>query len=217
MFFAQEPLWESQMSTHTTALSNLGDALMTHGFKAKVASLNKCEFCNIPSMISGDMTPNSLKYGSPMIFIYDLDLGRQGLSMESGLTFWTFFKYFSIVDKSRSLMGLFVVMMIPLMLNQMKSMKVSDLEFFRHLLMLEMWMWAELMINLALVLVIGIMTSLLDCPFVVMFILGFFEPPLLFFAFNIFPTSSADKEGNTSFTQITSSMLVEIFALEACA
>ena len=97
----------------------------------------------------------------------------------------------------------------------MKSAKVSDLEFFRHLLMLEVCMWAELTINSALVLVIGIMTSLLDCPFIIMLILGFFEPPLLFFAFNIFPTSSADKEGNASFTRITSSMLVEIFALEA--
>ena len=77
-------------------------------------------------------------------------------------------------------------------------------------------MCAELTINSALVLVIGIMTSLLDCPFVVMLILGFLKPPLLFFAFNIFSTSSADKEGNASFTQITSSMFDEIFALEAC-
>ena len=76
MFFVQELLWESQMSTHTTALSDLGDALMTCGFEAKVVSLNKCEFLSIPSMISGDMTPNSLEYGSPMIFIYDLHLGR---------------------------------------------------------------------------------------------------------------------------------------------
>ena len=76
MFFAQEPLWESQMSTHTTALSDLGDALMTHGFEAKVVSLKRCESFKTPLIISGDMTPNSLKYGSPMIFMYDLDLGR---------------------------------------------------------------------------------------------------------------------------------------------
>ena len=87
MFFVQEPLWESQMSTQTTALSDLGDALMMRGFKAKVASLNKCKFLITPSMISGNMTSNLLKYGSPMIFIYNLDLGRQGLSMESGLMF----------------------------------------------------------------------------------------------------------------------------------
>ena len=78
-------------------------------------------------------------------------------------------------------------------------------------------MCAELTINSALVLVIEIMTSLLDCPFVIMLILGFLEPPLLFFAFNIFPTLSADKEGNASFTQITSSMFDEMFALEDCA
>ena len=87
MFFAQEPLWKSQMSTYTTALSDLGDALMTHGFEAKVVSLKRCESFETPSIISGDMTSNSLEYGSPIIFIYDLDLERQGLSMESELTF----------------------------------------------------------------------------------------------------------------------------------
>ena len=64
------------MSTHTTALSDLGDALMTHGFEAKVAFLKRCESFKTPSIISGNMTPNLLEYGSPMIFIYDLDLGR---------------------------------------------------------------------------------------------------------------------------------------------
>ena len=152
-----------------------------------------------------------------MIFIYDLNLGRQGLSMESRLMFCMFFKYFSIVDKLRSLVGEFVVIMIPLTLTQMKSVRMFDLEFFKHLLMLEMCVCAELMINSALDLVIGIMTSLLDCPLVVILILGFFVPLLLFFAFNIFPTSSADKEGNASLTQMTSLMLNEFLGLEACA
>ena len=78
-------------------------------------------------------------------------------------------------------------------------------------------MWAELTINSALALVMGIMTSLLDCSLVVMLILDFFISPLLFFTFNIFPTSSADKAGNASFTQITSSMFVDLMTLEACA
>ena len=47
------------------------------------------------------------------------------------------FKYFSIVDKLRLLVGLFVVMMIPLTLKRMKSAKMFDLEFFKHLLMLD--------------------------------------------------------------------------------
>ena len=138
MFFMQEPLWESQMSTHTTALSDLGDALITRGFEAKVTSLKRCESFKTPSIISGDKTSNLLEYRSPVIFIYNLNLGRRGLSMESRLMFWTLFKYFLIVDKSRSLAGLLVVMMIPLMLNQIKSAKMFDLEFFKHLLMLEM-------------------------------------------------------------------------------
>ena len=140
MFFTQEPLWKSQISTHTTALSDLGDTLIMCGFEANVVSLKRYESFKTPSIISGVITPNLLEYGSPTIFMYDLDLGRWGLSMKSRLIFWTFFKYFSIVDKSRSLAGLFVVMMILLTLNQMKSVKVSDLEFFRHLLTLETWM-----------------------------------------------------------------------------
>ena len=88
-------------------------------------------------MRSGVITPNLLEYKSPMIFIYDLDLERRELSIESGLIFLMFFKYFSIVDKSRLLAGLVVVIMIPLALIQMKSTMMSDLEFFRQLLTLE--------------------------------------------------------------------------------
>ena len=88
-------------------------------------------------MRSGVITPNLLEYKSPMIFIYDLDLERRELSIESGLIFLMFFKYFSIVDKSRLLAGLVVVIIIPLALIQMKSTMMSDLEFFRQLLTLE--------------------------------------------------------------------------------
>jgi len=70
------------MSTHTTALLDLGDALMMQGFEANIVSLKRCESFKTPSIISEVMTPNLLKYKSPMIFIYDLDLGRRGLSME---------------------------------------------------------------------------------------------------------------------------------------
>ena len=73
-----------------------------------------------------------------MIFIYDLDFGRRGLSIESGLTFCIFLRYFLNVDKLRLFAGLLVVMMIPLFVLQMKSAIMSDLEFFRHLLTLAM-------------------------------------------------------------------------------
>ena len=144
MFFAQELLWKSQMLTYTTALLDLGDALMTWGFEANIASLKRYESFKISLMRSGVITPNLLEYKSPMIFIYDLDLERRELSIESGLIFLMFFKYFSIVDKSRLLASLVVVIMIPLALIQMKSTMMSDLEFFRQLLTLEIWMWAEL-------------------------------------------------------------------------
>ena len=87
MFFAQELLWESQMSTHTTVLSDLDDALMTQGFKANIVFLKRCESFKTPSIISGVMTSNSFKYESPTIFIYDLNLGRRELLMESGFIF----------------------------------------------------------------------------------------------------------------------------------
>ena len=60
------------------------------------------------------------------------------------------------------------------------------------------------------------MTSFLDSPLVIILILGFLLPTPLFFAFNIFPTSSANKEGNTSLTHKTSSMLDKIVDFEAC-
>ena len=60
------------------------------------------------------------------------------------------------------------------------------------------------------------MTSFLDSPLVVILILGFLLPLLLFFTFNIFPTLSADKEGNASLTCKTSSILHKMFDFEAC-
>ncbi len=62
------------MSTHTTALSDLGDALMTQGFEANTASLKRCKSFKTPLMRSEVITPNSLEHGSPTIFIYNLDL-----------------------------------------------------------------------------------------------------------------------------------------------
>ena len=52
------------------------------------------------------------------------------------MMFCTFFKYFLIVDKLRSLTGLFIVMMIPLVLKRIKSATMFELEFFKHLLTL---------------------------------------------------------------------------------
>ena len=137
MFFAKELLWESQISTQTTTISDLGDALMIYSFEASTTFLNKCVSLRTPSIYSGVMTPYSILYGSPTIFIYDLDLGRCGPSIKSKLILSMFFKNFSIVDKSRVFASLFIVIMIPLLVIQMKSVTISDFEFFRHLLTLE--------------------------------------------------------------------------------
>ena len=72
------------------------------------------------------------------------------------------------------------------------------------------------MINSAFNFTIEIITCFLDGPLVVILTLGFFFLSLLFFAFIIFPTSSANKDGNASLIHKTSSMFDEIFILEAC-
>ena len=84
------------------------------------------------------MTPCLILYGSPMIFIYNLDLGRCRLSIESELILLMFLRNFSIVDKSRLSASLFVVMTILLLVIQIKSATMFDLEFFKHLLTLVM-------------------------------------------------------------------------------
>jgi len=50
MFFTKELLWESQISTQTTAILDLGDALMIHGFEANMTSLNKYISLRTPSI-----------------------------------------------------------------------------------------------------------------------------------------------------------------------
>ena len=72
------------------------------------------------------------------------------------------------------------------------------------------------MINSAFDLAIEIITSFLDDPLVIILILGFLLSTPLFFAFNIFSTSSANKKENAFLTHKTSSMLDKIFDFEAC-
>ena len=71
------------------------------------------------------------------------------------------------------------------------------------------------MISSAICLAIGMMTSFLDGPLVIMLILGFLLSPLLFLIFNTFPTSSADRAGNASLTHTMSSMRDRL-DFEAC-
>ena len=85
---------------------------------------------------------------------------------------------------------------------------MSDLENFKHLLTLEI-------INSAFVFAIEIMISFLNSSLVIILILGFLLPSPLFFTFNIFPTSLAEKEGNASLTHKTSSILHEMFDFKA--
>ena len=127
-----------------------------------------------------------------------------------------FFKKFSILESSDSLAGQFVVMITPLLDKRMKSVMTSELEFFKCSLMLAIILCADLVINSALGFVIGMMTSFLDGPLVVIFNLGFFLPSLPFLTFKILLTSSADKDGKASFTRRMSSTL-EVLDLEACA
>ena len=59
-----------------------------------------------------------------------------------------FLIYFSIVDKLEVFASLFIVMMTPLFVIQMKSAIMSDFVSFRHLLILAMCKLTEFTINL---------------------------------------------------------------------
>jgi len=85
-----------------------------------------------------------------------------------------FFMYFLMINKSDLLAGLFVVIM---------STMISDLAFFKHLLMLVILELAKLIINSVFNLAMGIIICFLNGPLVVMLILGFFCLSLLFVTF----------------------------------
>ena len=151
-----------------------------------------------------------------MIFRYDLDFERRGQSMLSKFILLMFFTYFLMIDKSDMLAGLFVVMMTPSFVRQMKSAMMTDLVFFRYLLMLVMLELADLLTNLAFDLAMKIIICFLNGPLVVMLILGFFRPSLPFVTLIILPISFTDNLENMSLMQRTSSTLGEMLVFEAC-
>ena len=107
--------------------------------------------------------------------------------------------------------------MITLLLDkQMKLVMTSELEFFKCSLMLAIILCTDLVINSALDFVIGMMTSFLDGPLVIIFNLGFFLPLLPFLTFKILLTSLANKDRKASFTR-RMLLTFEVLDLEACA
>ena len=113
MFFAEELLWESQILTQTIAILDLGEALIIHGFKANNTSLKRWISLRTPLMKSGVMISLPIEYRSPIIFKYDLDLGKRELSIKYKEILLIFLIYFLIVVKSEGLAGLLIVMLIP--------------------------------------------------------------------------------------------------------
>ena len=138
MFLASEPLWESQISTQTTIMSNLGDVLIIYSFDTNIIFLNKYTSLSTPLTISRVMIPSFIIYGSLSIFKYNLDFGRQGLLIKSELILLILLIYFLTVVKSEGLASLFIVMLTSSFITQIKSAIMSDLIFFRHLLILAM-------------------------------------------------------------------------------
>jgi len=96
----------------------------------------------------------------------------------------------------------------------MKFAMMSDLAFFRHLLMLVILELVELMINSVFDLAMGIIICFLNGLLVVMLILGFFCPSLLFVTLMILSTSSTDNLEKASLMRRMSSTLGEILAFE---
>jgi len=114
------------------------------------------------------------------------------------------------------LAGLFVVMMTPSFVRQMKFAMISDLAFFRHLLMLVMLELAKLIINSVFDLAMGVIICFLDGPLVVMLILGFFCPSLPFVTLMILPTSFTDNSEKASLMRRMFLTFGEMLAFEAC-
>ena len=121
-----------------------------------------------------------------------------------------------MINKSDMLAGLFVVMITLSFVRWMKSAMMSDLVFFKHLLMLVMLELAELMINSVFNLAMEIIICFLNGPWIVMLIMGFLCLSLLFITLMILSTSSADNSGKVSLMQRMSSTLGEMLAFEAC-
>ena len=134
------------------------------------------------SMKSEVMRLFSILCRSPTIFRYDLDLGRQELSIESELMLEIFLMYFSIIDKLEAFTGLFIVITTSSFVMWMKSAITSDFMFFKYLLILAMCRLAKFMINSVFDFAIGIITCFLDGSLIIMLTLGFFCLLLLFLA-----------------------------------
>jgi len=77
------PLWTSQMSIQTIAMSDLGDTLITLGFDAREI-LSKMWFCfrivSTSEEVSFSIELWWGKKGMPVIFKYDFDMGRREFS-----------------------------------------------------------------------------------------------------------------------------------------
>jgi len=129
---------KSQMLSQMTAMSDLGNALIICGFNASIMLLKICIYLITLLMISEVMEEfdYSETYGSPVIFKYDLDFGRQGLSMKSELISLLLFRLFLMTFKSNTVIGLLVIMIILSLILQIKLAEISDLISFRHLLIL---------------------------------------------------------------------------------
>ena len=214
IFFTANPLCKSQILTQTTTILGLAEALIIWGFDAKVM-LKMCISLMMPLMMSGVMEPFSPIKESPMIFKYNLDLGNWELSVVSELMLFAFLIHFSIIFKLEAFASLSVVMMTLSLMIQMKSAVMSDLISFRLLFMLAICWLAKLIINSVFDLTIEIIICFLNGPLVIMLILGFFCPLLLFLTLIILVTSSANKAGNTSLIHRTSSMFGDMLAFKA--
>jgi len=93
---------------------------------------------------------------------YDLNWGRwEYITLFKSILFNSLI-YSSTTFRSKLATALLVVMIIPLLLNQMKLANTSDLTSFKSLLMFEAWAFAWDTIVLALSLLIGIITCFLE-------------------------------------------------------
>ena len=154
-------LWVSQTSIQITAMSDLGEVLITLGFTMSERSLKIWLALIITLMLSDliEVLVPSIKYGILIIFKYDFDWESLRTWTLSDLIFSMFFTYLSITWRSDYKATKLETIVIPIFSRWMKLAMTLDLTFLNTLLMLATYLFTDTMMLSTLTLLINYLFS----------------------------------------------------------
>ena len=148
----------------------------------------------------------------PRTFRYDFNWRRCRFMMLLWSISFNFFTYFSMIFKSEAEATLFVVMKMPLLSVQIKSIEIVNLTLFKSLLIFVAWALALAITLLELLDPIETMICFQNGPFIVILIFGLSFLTKLFMIFWISKTLFANSLGIASLIFMISLMS----SLKAC-